>query len=134
MHVAHFIQRFPPALGGSEAYFARLSRYCRDQGDQVAVFTSNAHDLSAFWSRRAQTLPSGVSTEDGLEIHRFPCWRWPARRCLLKLLSFWPSRLWQCLTMPASPTCPAMWRTAKRYSGPVDLVHASAFPYAWPIA
>ena len=24
MRVAHFVQRYPPALGGSEAYFARL--------------------------------------------------------------------------------------------------------------
>ena len=58
MRVAHFIQRYPPALGGSEAYFARLSRYLAAQGDQVTVFTSNAVDLEAFWSRRGRCCAS----------------------------------------------------------------------------
>jgi len=133
MHVAQFIQRYPPALGGAEAYFARLSRFLSDQDDRVAVFTSNALDLSAFWSRKAKTLPIGVSQLDGVEVHRFPCWRWPGRRYLLKLLSFVPNRAWQCMTMPCNPLSPGMWGIAKSHPGPVDVVHASAFPYAWPI-
>src|ERR1043166_5986499 len=104
MRIAHFVQRYPPALGGSEAYFARLSRFLVARGDQVRVFTSNALDLSAFWSRRAPPGPAGATTEDGVEIERFACWRWPARRYLLKLLSLFPSSLWRCLTAPASPT------------------------------
>ena len=42
MRVAHFVQRYPPALGGSESYFHRLGRYLADEGDSVQVFTSNA--------------------------------------------------------------------------------------------
>ena len=133
MRVAHFIQRYPPALGGSEAYFARLSRYLAGQGDQVTVFTTAALDLEAFWSRRGKCLDAGVSHEDGVEVRRYPLWRWPGRRVFLKLLSFFPQRLWQCLTLPCNPISPAMWRAARRHE-PVDLVHASAFPYAWPIA
>ena len=52
LRVAHFVQRYPPSLGGSEAYFARLSRHLAAVGDQVTVFTTNALDLEAFWSRR----------------------------------------------------------------------------------
>ncbi|MFO0968429.1 MAG: glycosyltransferase family 4 protein [Gemmataceae bacterium] len=134
MRIAHFVQRYPPALGGSEAYFARLGRFLTAHGDGVRVFTSNAVDLSAFWSRHARTLPAGISMEDGVEVERFACWRWPARRYLLKLLSLFPSQLWRCLTMPASPTCFGMWRAARRFTEPLDIVHASAFPYGWPLA
>lgn len=134
MRVAHFIQRYPPALGGSEAYFARLSKFLAGQGDQVTVFTSNALALEAFWSRKGQCLPVGVTQEEGVEVRRYPLWRWPARRYLLKLLSFFPHRLWQCLTLPCNPVSPAMWRAVRQIDGPFDVVHASAFPYAWPIA
>ena len=70
MRVAHFIQRYPPALGGSEAYFARLSRYLARRGDDVTVFTTNALDLEAFWSRRGRCCRRGVSREDGVTVHR----------------------------------------------------------------
>ncbi|MCI0740268.1 MAG: glycosyltransferase family 4 protein [Gemmataceae bacterium] len=139
MHVAHFIQRYPPALGGSEAYFARLSRHLASSGDQVTVWTSNALALEAFWSRAGQicnasTLPDkqGVN-EDSVAVRRYPLWRFPARRFLLKALSLFPNRYWQCLTQPCNPICFGMRRDAKNYDGPLNLVHASAFPYTWPI-
>jgi hypothetical protein len=58
MRIAHFVQRYPPALGGSEDYFARLSRYLAASGDHVTVFTTTAVDLPAFWST---AVPVGVS-------------------------------------------------------------------------
>ena len=61
MRLAHFIHRYPPALGGAEAYFGRLSRYCAAQGDAVTVFTSNALSLDAFWSSRGSSLLAGAS-------------------------------------------------------------------------
>src|SRR5262245_56999330 len=133
MRIAHFIQRYPPALGGSEAYFARLSRFFVEQGDHVAVFTSNAVDLEAFWSRAAAVFPAGTYVEHNVEVHRYPLLRWPGRRWLLKPLSLIPHRLWQCLTLPCNPICPAMWRDAGRNDRSFDIVHAAAFPYAWPI-
>lgn len=133
MRVAHFVQRHPPAMGGSETYFARLGRFFRDRGDQVTVFTSNALALEAFWSRRGQCTQAGVVDEDGIQIRRYPLWRVPGRRYLLKALSFWPSRTWQCLTMPCNPICFDMLRDADSGCEKFDLVHATAFPYAWPI-
>lgn len=133
MRIAHFIHRYPPALGGSEAYFARLSRYLAAKGDEVTVFTSNALDLTAFWSRHGQCLPSGETVEERIAVRRYPLWRWPGRRYLLKALSFVPNRRWQCLTLPCNPLSWSMWRDAKHHSAQFDLVHASAFPYAFPI-
>lgn len=134
LRIAHFVQRYPPALGGSEAYFARLSRYLADQGEHVTVFTTSAIDLEGFWKRWARCLPADTSIEDGVEIQRHAPLRWPGRRYVLKALSFLPNRSWQALTMPCNPICPTMWRAAGQCEPRFDLVHATAFPYAWPIA
>jgi glycosyltransferase involved in cell wall biosynthesis len=134
LRIAHFIQRYPPARGGSEAYFARLGKYLVRAGHQVTVFTSAALDLEAFWSKKGRCLTAGTGTEDGIRVRRYGLIRWPARRYVLKFLSFLPNRLWQCLTLPCNPICPGMWRDAGRPDQDFDLVHATAFPYAWPIA
>jgi glycosyltransferase involved in cell wall biosynthesis len=134
MHIAHFIQRYPPALGGSEAYFARLGRYLAGEGSRVTVFTSNAIDLEAFWTRRGIQTSPGSHHDAGVQVRRYPLARWPGRRYLLKALSLLPHRLWQCLTLPCNPVCLGMWRDAGRIPIRYDAVHASAFPYAWPIA
>src|SRR5438477_7855077 len=134
MRVAHFVQRYPPALGGSEAFFGRLSKYLAAEGDQVSVFTTTALDLEAFWSLRAACLPAGRQVEEGVEVRRYPLVRFPGRRYVLKALSFAPNRFWQCLMMPCNPIAWGMWTEANRPTQHFDLVHATAFPYAWPIA
>jgi glycosyltransferase involved in cell wall biosynthesis len=134
MRVAHFVPRYPPALGGAEAYFARLSRYLARAGHDVTVFTSSAIALEAFWDSRAACTAPSVTQEDGLIVRRYGLLRWPGRRYLLKALSLVPHRLWQCLTVPCNPICPAMWHDAGRRSWAFDVVHAGPFPYAWPIA
>jgi glycosyltransferase involved in cell wall biosynthesis len=133
VRVAHFVQRYPPALGGSEAYFARLSRALAGDGHAVTVFTSAALDLEAFWSLRGRCLPSGATWQDGVKVCRYPLWRFPGRRFLLKPLSLIPHRLWQCLTQPCNPIAFGMWADAGRTRPRFDVVHATAFPYAWPI-
>jgi glycosyltransferase involved in cell wall biosynthesis len=35
--------------------------------------------------------------------------------------------------MPCNPVAVEMWREAGTFDGPCDAVHATAFPYAWPI-
>jgi glycosyltransferase involved in cell wall biosynthesis len=132
MRIAHFVQRYPPALGGSEAYFARLSRHL-SATDPVTVFTTTALDLEALWSWRGRRLPAGIRHEDGVEVRRYALWRWPGRRYFLKALSLLPQCTWQCLTLPCNPIAMRMWHDAGRAQPAFDLVHATAFPYAWPI-
>jgi glycosyltransferase involved in cell wall biosynthesis len=134
LRVAHFVQRYPPALGGSEAYFARLSRYLAAGGADVTVHTTTALDLEAFWRLSARTLPSGSSFEVGVQVCRYGLVRWPGRRYFLKPLSLIPHRLWQCLTLPCNPIAPRMWIDAGKGDRPFDVVHATALPYAFPIA
>ncbi len=159
MHVAHFLQRYPPALGGSEAYFARLTEYLRAAGDTVTVFTSTAVELSEMWFRAptpsegegrgggdgvrveltVPTVPPTLTlplTEggDNADIRRYRPLTFPGRRYVLKALSLIPNRRLQALTLPCNPVCPVMWRDAGAFDGPLDAVHATAFPYTFPIA
>jgi glycosyltransferase involved in cell wall biosynthesis len=134
MRIAHFVQRYPPALGGSEAYFARLSRVCAAQGDEVTVFTTTAVDLEAFWSTRGATVRAGVELEDRVEVRRYRLWRCLEQRRILKLLSFIPHRSWQLWTTSCNPIAWGMWRDAGFLRRPFDIVHATAFPYGWCLA
>ena len=130
MHVAHFIHRYPPAVGGSEAYFARLGEYLAAQGDTVTVWTSTAIDLDEMWHPRVERYDLPPSPL----IRRYRPIAFPGRRYVLKAASLVPVRPWQCLTLPCNPVCPGMWRDAGHFAGSVDAVHATAFPYAFPIA
>ena len=79
MRVAHFVQRYPPALGGSEAYFARLSRYLAARGHEVTVFTTTAVDLEAFWATRGRCVRAGERAEDGVTVRRYGLCRLPCQ-------------------------------------------------------
>jgi len=133
MRLAQFIQRYPPAWGGSEAYFRRLSQYCASRGDDVTVWTTAAQDLTAFWSPAGRCLPSGNEFDGPVRVRRYPLWRMTGRRWLLKPLSMIPGRAWQAMTLPCNPVSLRMWRDAGRARERYDAVHAAAFPYAWPI-
>src|SRR5688572_20078758 len=114
MRVAHFVHRYPPALGGAEAYFARLGRSLTARGDSVTVFTSAAIDLEAFWSPHGRCLPAGREIVDGVEVRRYsPRFRFRGRRWLCRALSLFPHRLWQCLCMGHNPIMPAMWADSR---------------------
>jgi hypothetical protein len=128
MRVAHFVHRYPPALGGSEAYFARLSHYLRNAGDNVTVLTTTALDLEAFWSPHGRCLPPGVSVEDGVEVRRCAPWHFPGLRWAMRGLSLLPVPALQRLMLPCNPLTPGMWRDAGRLDRPFDIVRATAFP------
>jgi glycosyltransferase involved in cell wall biosynthesis len=134
MRIAHFVQRYPPALGGSEDYFARLSRYLAAAGDHVTVFTTTAVDLPAFWSTSGRCLRPGRRSEDGVEIRRYHLWHLPYQTRILKALSLVPYRPWQCLTISCNPIAWRMWVEAGLARERFDVVHATAFPYGWPLA
>ena len=147
MHIAQFIQRFPPALGGSEHYTRLLCNYFAQCGDSVTVWTSEAVPLWSMWRGRMSRVEKAqvarqeaaqrtrdTSVHAGVELRQYLPLRFPLRRYALKALSLFPHRRWQCLTSPCSPVCPAMWRDVNRFEGPLDAVHAAAFPYGFPLA
>jgi glycosyltransferase involved in cell wall biosynthesis len=127
MHIAHFVQRYPPARGGSEAYFARLTAHLTRCGDHVDVWTTTAKELLDFRQPAADPLPSEP------RVRRYPIRTFPGRRYLLKAVSMLPVRTLQALTLPCNPICPGLWSAAGRFDGPLDAVHAGCFPYTFPI-
>jgi glycosyltransferase involved in cell wall biosynthesis len=133
LRIAHVIQRYPPALGGAEAYFARLSQFLAARGHDVAVHTSNAESLEAFWSPLGCRLPVGNAIENGVRVHRHAIRYLPCRKLLLKSLSLLPHPWLQGLSLPASPQLPSLWAHSRRSASPIDVVHASAFPYSFPL-
>src|SRR5262245_58255342 len=130
MHVVHFVHRYPPAIGGAEAYAERLARSLALSGDRVTVWTTTALDLSAFRVRGRREADPGTTVIDAVTVRRFrPSLRWPGRRYTLKAASLVPVRSWQAMTAPWSPVSLSMWRAAGRDRDPPDVVHAMAFPY-----
>jgi glycosyltransferase involved in cell wall biosynthesis len=131
MHVAQFVHRYPPALGGAEAWTARLSRHLVGRGHTVTVYTTTALDLIAFTRRGRREMPPGATAEDGVQVHRFrPSLRFPGRKLMLKAASLFPVRPWQAMTQPWAPVSVAMWREALNPPADLGVVHAVAFPYA----
>jgi glycosyltransferase involved in cell wall biosynthesis len=134
MRVAHFVQRYPPAVGGSEAYFARLSRFLAEQGDSVVVFTTSALDLEAFQGPTGRRLRPGRSFDHGVEVRRYPVRSLPlGHTYFCWLLSLLPIPACQRLTVPFNPIVPGMFREALWGQESFDLVHATCFPYSWPL-
>lgn len=132
-HYVHLIQRYPPALGGAESYFARLSQYLATAGCQVDVHTSNGLALEAFWRNDATRVPASVTSEGNVRIHRHAIRHFPGRKVILKALSLLPHPWIQGLTLPASPQLPGLWSLARRSTQCISLIHGSAFPYTFPL-
>ena len=131
MHVAQFVHRYPPALGGAESWAGRLSRHLVATGHSVTVWTTTSIDLTAFTRSGRNELPPGRTREGGVEVRRFrPSLRWPGRRYLLKAASLVPIRRWQAMTQPWAPLPLTMWHETRSPPTNLGVVHAIAFPYA----
>ena len=129
----HLIQRYPPALGGAESYFARLSEYLVGQHLPIEVHTTNAIALESFWRNGAATAPANVSSIRGVTVHRHAVRRFPGRRYILKAVSCLPHPWVQGFSLPASPQLPSLLALARTSRKPIRLIHASAFPYTFPL-
>ncbi len=128
MHVAQFVHRYPPARGGAEAYAERLTNDLRAHGDSVDVWTTTAIQLEEFW-----TTSTANNARSAPGIRRYQPLTFPLRRYVLKALTMLPSPRLRSFVLPCNPISLAMWHDAGQYDGPLDAVHATAFPYAWPI-
>ena len=49
MKILHIIQRYPPAIGGSEFWCQGISRYLSEQGHKVTVLTLDVYLEDEFW-------------------------------------------------------------------------------------
>ncbi len=74
MNVLHVVHGYPPAIGGTEFLFQRISEQLVAQyGDQVTVFTTNAYNTDFFVNPDVVAIPPCENEEaNGVKIRRFP--------------------------------------------------------------
>jgi glycosyltransferase involved in cell wall biosynthesis len=131
LRIVHICPRYPPAPGGAEVFFARISAGLARAGHSVDVWTTTARSVDAFTSPRAAGLPAGTTVEDGVRVHRYRIWHPPLRRYLLTALHPLPfGRTWRASTLRWNPLSLQLARDATRASGPLDVVHGAGLPYS----
>jgi glycosyltransferase involved in cell wall biosynthesis len=73
--VVHLIQRYPPALGGSETWCREVSRYLSSIGDEVKVLTMDTLDEEEYWRdpplHQWTTRLGRIDWDDGVLVRRY---------------------------------------------------------------
>jgi len=72
MKIAHVVQCYYPAIGGSEWLTQNFSeQLVARYGDQVTVFTSNAYKPETFYRAQGPRMQPGTETLNGVHVRRF---------------------------------------------------------------
>jgi glycosyltransferase involved in cell wall biosynthesis len=75
VRVLHLIQRFPPAVGGSETWCREVSRYLSSMGDRVKVLTLDILEEEEYWRDpdpdRWWVRLGRVDWDDGVLVRRY---------------------------------------------------------------
>ncbi|GIW10321.1 MAG: glycosyltransferase family 4 protein [Chloroflexi bacterium] len=137
MKVLHVVQRYAPAIGGSELVFQQLSERLAARGYQVTVWTTNAREIEYFWDRRAAAFPPGWEVVNGIPVWRVAVHHLgPGDQGYLRLrwLALGLARLPGTLPVlrglaSLTPWLPALAARALQEREPFDLVHAGCVPY-----
>ena len=139
MRFLHLIQRYHPAVGGSEWYIKMLSEGLVQQGHSVEVLTTTALEVDSLWrSDRAHVgacLPQAGEHAaplheeiNGVKVHRIRPRYLPFHGKTMTLLSFLPGLSFKGRFAMPGPLLPGV-KELKKIVGPYDLVHASALPF-----
>jgi glycosyltransferase involved in cell wall biosynthesis len=71
MQISHVVQRYFPAISGSELYIQRISEILQ-KTNKVRVLCSNALDFNAFGNPKGKFVDERISKINGIKIYRFP--------------------------------------------------------------
>ena len=75
MRVLHLIQRYPPAVGGSETWCREVSRYLSAMGDDVKVLTLDILEEEEYWKHPAydhwRVQLGRIDWDDGVLVRRY---------------------------------------------------------------
>jgi glycosyltransferase involved in cell wall biosynthesis len=131
MNVLHVVHGYPPAVGGTEFLFQRISEQLATQyGDHVTVLTTNAYNTGFFVDPGLPAIPPRENEEiNGVKIRRFPVNnRIAPRIAVLQRRAFdnsWPFND-VLRTLYHGPISWPMFTAIRRARA--DVVVASAFP------
>lgn len=75
MKILHLIQRYPPAVGGSETWCREVSRYLSSVGDEVKVLTLDILEEEEYWKPPAydrwRVQLGRIDWDDGVLVRRY---------------------------------------------------------------
>jgi len=91
MRVLHIIQRYPPAIGGSEKWCGDLCRYLAKKGIITEVATINLDNMEAFFKwlpDERYSLFGHHDYDQGVFIRRYRLWSFAHITLDVKMVRF----------------------------------------------
>jgi len=128
MRFLHLVQRYHPAVGGSEWFMKRLGEELVARGGSVRVLTTTAVEVDALWRPDAKTANPGIEEINGVEVCRLPLRHLPAHGKIMALLAMTPLPDARYRYSMPGPLLPEMAQI-ERAAGEYDMVVATALPF-----
>jgi len=138
MKVLNIIQRYSPAIGGSEKWCQGISQFAAQNGIITKVATINLYDIEDFFREappESRHIKLG-STDfiNGVFVSRYNLWDFYTPKLTLRIVDFLLERLKLHKTefgflFKCSPHSFQMYRDLGRQIQDSDIVHLHTFPY-----
>ncbi|MCK4267281.1 MAG: glycosyltransferase family 4 protein [Actinomycetia bacterium] len=130
MRVAHFVQGYTPAIGGTEYLMQRISEELAGRfKDDVTVYTTNAYNCEAFNNRGTSLMAPGAEVINNVKVERYKVFnRFAKALNLAQAVSYrfnFP-RNDLIRTVYSGPILPGLIKRIKTIEA--DVVCASSFP------
>jgi glycosyltransferase involved in cell wall biosynthesis len=134
MKILNIVQRYYPAVGGSEKYIQIMSEHLAHKGNDVEVWTSDAIDIDALWDIDRKKSETFFEVHNSVTIRRFKIasgllsnkWINKLYRVILHLI---PINKVKYLT--TVPTVLDMYKYATKADlTTFDIVHVTAAPFS----
>ncbi|MBD3228503.1 MAG: glycosyltransferase [Candidatus Lokiarchaeota archaeon] len=71
MQISHVVQRYYPAISGSELYMQKISELLNER-HEIKVACSNGLDFYSFWNPNGKKIDERISIINNVPIYRFP--------------------------------------------------------------
>lgn len=137
MKVLNVIQRFPPAIGGSESWCFRACRFLSNKGIVSKVATINLHNIEDFFK---EPLPENeyvrlgeADFEDGVFIRRYPLTSLYSKISSMKIINFMLKIGFEKTEagkiFKNSPHSFQMYLSLFKEAKEADIVHLHTLPY-----
>lgn len=130
MRVAHFVQGYTPAIGGTEYLMQRVSEELANEfRDEVTVFTTNAYNCEVFNTRGVKVMPPGEDIINNVTVKRYKVFNALAPALNVAQNVSYRFRLPRndlVRTIYSGPILPGLIRDLGRIDA--DVVCASSFP------
>ncbi|MHA1269416.1 MAG: glycosyltransferase family 4 protein [Candidatus Helarchaeota archaeon] len=139
MKISHVIQRYYPAISGSELYFQRISEILSKR-HSIKIFCSNALDFNSFGNPNGKTISTNYSYLNNIPIYRFPIKynyfinKFPLieyrniKKLLKKLAKFRIPIIDIYDILTNGPNCPSLLKYLLNHD--MDIVHSTCMPFS----